>query len=64
MDRLRTLFSRQNLPKLLFIAAVYLLGRMDGEGRFRWRDVAGFAWDRVAAAGLAAADSARNVVGM
>lgn len=60
MDRLRALFSRQNLPKLLLIAGVYLLGRMEGEGRFHWGDVFG----GVADVASAAVDSARGVVGM
>ena len=63
MDRLRALFSRQNLPKLLLIGGVYILGRMEGEGRFHWGEVLGFAWSQLVTIGSAAADSARGVVG-
>lgn len=64
MDRLRNLFSRQQLPKILLIAAVYMLGRMEGEGRFKWSDVLSTAWDKVSVGSTAALDSARGVVGM
>lgn len=63
MDHLRSIFSRQNLPKLLLLAAVYLLGRMEGEGRFNWGEVLGVAWNGVASVASAAAESARGVVG-
>jgi hypothetical protein len=64
MDRLKALFSRENLPKLLLVAAVYLLGRMEGEGRFAWSEVFGFAWDQVSSVTVAAAASARGLIGM
>ena len=64
MDRLRALFSRQNLPKLVFIAAVYLVGRMEGEGRFTWGEVWGFTLDKTVATGSAAVASARGLIGM
>jgi hypothetical protein len=64
MDRLRALFSRQSLPKLIFIAAVYLLGRMEGEGRFTWGQVLGTAWKTASSAGGAAAESAKGLLGM
>lgn len=64
MSRIAALFSRQQLPKLLLIVGVYLLGRMEGEGRFSWSDVLGKAWAMTVAVGSSAADSARGVIGM
>ena len=63
MDRLRSLFSRDNLPKLLLIAGVYILGRMEGEGRFEWSDIFSTAWKTVANVAVSASDSARNMIG-
>lgn len=64
MEQLRELFSRRQLPKLLLIGAVYLVGRMDGEGRFTWSDILGSAYQKITALTLAATESARGVVGM
>jgi hypothetical protein len=63
MDRLRAIFSRQNLPKILLLAGFYLLGRMEGEGRFTWGDVLAKAWKTTVTVGASAADSAKGVAG-
>lgn len=63
MERLRSLFSRENLPKFLLLAGVYLLGRMEGEGRFEWSDIFSSAWKAVANVAVSASDSARNMMG-
>lgn len=63
MNRLRAIFSRKHLPKILLLIAVYLLGRMDGEGRFRWADVCSTIWDGTLSIAASAASSAKGVVG-
>jgi len=64
MERLKDLFSNRHLPKVLLIVGIYLLGRMEGEGRFNWGNVIGAAWNQAVALGGEAADSARGVFGM
>ena len=63
MSWLRNIFTKQNAPKILLLAAVYLLGHMAGAGRFTWREVMGTAWTAVVAVGSSAASGARDVVG-
>ena len=62
MGHLRELFSRKNLPKMLLFFAIYILGRMEGEGRFRWGEVLGFTWDHIVTTSVAAAASARGII--
>lgn len=64
MDRLRALFSRQNMPKIMLLVGIYLLGRMEGEGRFRWSDIFATTWTTVTSIASAAADSAKGVAGL
>jgi len=64
MELLKSIFSRKNLPRLLLLSAVYLLGRMDGEGRFHWRDVFSTIWAGSISTATSAAASAKGIIGL
>lgn len=64
MQRLRAFFSKDNLPMLILLVAVYLVGRMEGEGRFTWSDVLGRAWNTTTTISANVFASAKDVVGM
>lgn len=64
MDRMRDLFSLRHLAKVCLIAGIYILGRMEGEGRFHWGDVFSAVWSTSVTVSSAAVDSARGIIKM
>ena len=56
--------SRRTLAVVAVLVGIYILGRMEGEGRFTWASVFSEVWGGVTNLASAASDSAKGVVGM